>query len=78
MTKTELADMIEGFVNGTCGEWDCDDFISISHKDPEIEEIRQHCSLLDRLYPPRRPREYCNDEGTAVLLDYVRQLRGEK
>ena len=75
MTKTELANMIEAFVSGTCGEWDWDDFVSVSHEDPEIEAIRQQCLRLDRLYPPRKPHEFCNDEGAAVLMEYVRELR---
>lgn len=75
MTRIKLADLLEGFVNGTCGPWEWDDFISVQHKDPEIEKIRLRCEVLDVEFPPRRPHEYCNDDGAAVLMNYVRQLR---
>jgi hypothetical protein len=77
MTRTKLADLLEGFVNGTCNDWEWDDFISVRQKDPEIEKIRQRCEILGVEFPPKKPHEYCNDDGAAVLMNYVRQLRDE-
>jgi hypothetical protein len=46
MTRTKLADLLEGFVNGTCGDWEWDDFLSVPHDDPEIEKIHERCEQL--------------------------------
>lgn len=75
MRKDELANLIEAFLNGTCGEWDWDDFISVKQSDPEIEEIRLRCANLPWEFPSARPDEYCSDKGTVVLKDYVQRLR---
>lgn len=77
MTKSKLADLLEGFVNGTCGKGEWDAFLSVRHKDPEIEKIRDRCELLDAEFPPNNPHQYCNDDGAAVLMNYVRELREE-
>ena len=73
--KVQLAELLEGFVNGTCDEWEWDDFISVPQKDPELEAVRLRCETLDVEFPPRKAREYCNDEGAAILLNYAQQLR---
>ena len=78
MQKAELADLIEKFVNGTAGEWAWDDFISVKQSDPEIEEIRRRCAKLPVEFPPKRDREYCSEEGAAVLTDFVQLLRGDE
>ena len=75
MTKAELAHLLESFADGTCGEWEWDDFLSIPHKDSEIEKIRDHCEQLDVEFPPNKPGQFCNEEGLAVLLGYARLLR---
>jgi DNA integrity scanning protein DisA with diadenylate cyclase activity len=77
MTKAKLADLLEGFVSDTCGKGEWDAFVSVRQKDAEIENIRLRCEMLDVEFPPRKPYEYCNDDGAAVLMNYVRQLRGE-
>ena len=75
MQKSDLADLIEKFVNGTIGEWDWDDFISVKRSDPEIEEIRRRCAEVPVEFPPKRDGEYCSEEGAAVLTNLVRLLR---
>lgn len=77
MRKDELADLIEAFVNGTSGEWDWDDFISVKQTDPQIEEIRRKCANVPLEFPPTRPGEYCSEGGVALLRNYVRKLREE-
>jgi hypothetical protein len=77
MTRTELADLLEGFVNGTCGDWEWDNFLSVPHDDPEIEKIHDRCEQLDVEFPPTKPGQFCNEEGEAILLYYARQLREE-
>lgn len=77
MTKAKLADLFEGFVNGTCGKGEWEAFLSVRQKNPEIEKIRLRCELLDVEFPPKNPHEYCNEDGAAVLMNYVHQLRGK-
>ena len=77
MTKARLADLLEGFVNGTCGKGEWDAFLSVRHEDPDVEKIRDHCELLDIEFPARKLGQFCNEEGGKVLLNYARRLREE-
>jgi hypothetical protein len=77
MTRAEMAQRIEGFLDGTSGPRDWDDFCSFRLRDPELETLRQQCCDVDLTFPPTRPSEYCNDEGVAFLRGIVRRLRGE-
>ena len=69
-TCTEVAEIIERFVEGTCGPWDWDDFISFPLDDPALEAVRRECADLPDRYPPTKRGWYCNDEG----LDELRRL----
>jgi hypothetical protein len=75
LSKTEIADIIEGFLLGTGGAWDWDDFISIRLSDPETESIRKICAELPDRFPPSGPRQYCNEEGLVVLRKLITELR---
>jgi hypothetical protein len=75
--RQEAADLIEGFLQGSLGVWAWDDFISVSQRVPELEQIRRECADLPHQFPPEQPGEYCNQQGLQVLRGYLRQLRGE-
>lgn len=75
MTKQEVAELIEGFLNGTCGEWDWDDFISLKHEDPEIEEISVRCSKIANEFPSLQEKHYCSQEGETALKQLAQSLR---
>ena len=77
MIKARLADLLEGFVNGTCGKGEWDAFLSVRHEDPDVEKIRDHCELLDIEFPARKLGQFCSEEGGKVLLNYARRLREE-
>lgn len=72
----EVADILEHFLEGTGGDWDWDDFISVmSFSDPHLEEIRVRCIGLPDEFPSQNPREYCNEHGREVIRGYLGRLR---
>jgi hypothetical protein len=43
----EVAGFIRDFVEDSGGDWDWDDFISVTIKDPKLEEIRAEASMVE-------------------------------
>ena len=74
-TPDEVANAIEGFVNGADNQWAWDGFTSIRIDDPELEEIRQKCVKMPIEYPPAHPRDYCNEEGKEKMRQLAKDLR---
>ena len=74
-TPEEVANTIEGFVNGTGDQWAWDDFISIRLSDPEMEAVRQRCVSIRDEFPPSDPRAYCSDAGLGLMRQIVQDLR---
>jgi hypothetical protein len=77
-TPEEVANTIEGFVDGTGSQWDWDGFTSIRLSDPELETIRQKCVSIRDEFPSPDSSRYCSDEGLAVMREIVRDLRARK
>jgi hypothetical protein len=77
-TAEEVANTIEGFVNGSGNQWDWDGFISIRLDDPELEAIRKQIVSLPIEFPPSEPREYCNEAGKEKMRQMVKDLRAVK
>jgi len=75
--RQEVAEAIEGFLQGSLGVWGWDDFIAVKQRVPELEHIRSECAALPGKFPPEKPGEYCGKEGMELLERYLRQLRGE-
>ena len=65
--KQECAKLIDSFLDGSCGDYDWDDFISIRSDDPEIQLIKDYCADSSFLYPSDKPGYWCNDRGTQKL-----------
>jgi hypothetical protein len=74
-TPEEVANTIEGFVNGTGDQWAWDEFISIRIDDPELEAIRQKCVAIRDQFPPSDPKAYCSEAGFAEMRQIVQNLR---
>jgi len=74
MNKLDLAMLIRSFVSGTSDPWEWDDFVSVPQCEPELEQIRKRLLALPNEYPPVKSGEYCNAEGTLLLLDIARSL----
>jgi hypothetical protein len=76
-SSKEVANTIEGFVNGTGDQWAWDDFISIRLSDPELEAVRQKCVAIRDEFPPSDPKAYCSDAGLAAMRQIVQGLRAQ-
>ena len=74
-TPEEIANTIEGFVNGTGDQWAWDDLISLRLSDPELEAVRQKCVAIRDQFPPSDPKAYCSDAGLAAMRQIVQDLR---
>jgi hypothetical protein len=73
LTREEVADIIEAFLNGTGGRWDWDDFCSIRIKDPDLDAIRRRCADLHEEDP--YPAQYCGPAGVEIVRGFVAALR---
>ncbi len=78
MTREEIAKTIEGFVNGTGGKWDWDDFLAIRLQDAELDEVRKKCFSVRDEFPSSDDRQYCSEAGMQVLRDLAATLRGSR
>ena len=67
--------MIESFLDGTGGDWDWDDFMSVSTGDPFLDSIRMRCAQLPEEFPAEKQGHYCGPGGVEVLRGFVRELR---
>jgi hypothetical protein len=74
-TPEEVANTIEGFVNGTGNQWAWDGFTSIRLDDPELEAIRQKVVSIPVEFPPSNPRDYCSAAGMERMRQIVHGLR---
>ena len=74
-TAEEVANTIDGFVNGTGNQWAWDEFTSIRLDDPDLDEIRKKVVALPTEFPPSNPRAYCSDAGKERLRQIVQDLR---
>jgi len=75
MSPSDVADIIERFIEGKGTDWEWDDFISIRIHNSELDKIRIRCSQLDKEFPAKQAGQYTNDQGLEVLRNYVIYLR---
>jgi hypothetical protein len=73
----DVADLIQGFVDGTCGPYDWDDFLNGSEKSSELQRIRHECERVEIDYPARSVSEWCSPEGADALMTIATRLRDE-
>jgi hypothetical protein len=67
-------DAIRNFLNGTGGDWDWDDFISIPPGYPVLEELQRFCNNLSFTHPPGNKGGYCSEEGFRELRVRLEEL----
>jgi hypothetical protein len=68
LTARDVEDYLRDFIEGTGGEWDWDDFISIPISDPTLDAIREEAIWVSLPV---------DDDGMATLrrlLDQVRRM----
>jgi hypothetical protein len=76
-TREEVANTIDGFINGSGRQWDWDGFTSIRIDDPELEEVRKRCVALPTEFPPSASKDYCGEGGAQVMRDLLHGLRAQ-
>jgi hypothetical protein len=76
MQYSEVADIIERFVNGTGGpvEWDAYT-MGMKFEDPFLGLIQDRCRALWIEFPPTEKGQYTSAEGFAALKELVKELR---
>ena len=75
MNALEVADVIESFLDGSCGDWDWDDFMSARFTDADLEIVRRKCAAVPQEFPPTAQHTYCSEEGVRVLRGLAHALR---
>ena len=74
-TREEVANTIEGFVNGTGRQWDWDGFTSIRIDEPDLEAVRQKCLSVRDEFPPAKLTDYCSEAGMEAMRKLATDLR---
>lgn len=75
-TPTEVAQIIENFLDGKGRAHDWDDFITLQIADPHLDAIRIQCLALNSTQPAKKG--WCNQAGRDLMRDLAAKLRGGK
>ncbi len=67
---------IRDFLEGTGGDGDWDDFISLPLVYPDLEELQRSCIALPATHPPTLRGWYCSKEGLGSLRGRLADLEG--
>lgn len=73
--RRRMADLIVGFIDGTCGPYDWDWVMTVPKKSQEAERVSSLCASLDALHPPKQKGHFTDETGVAVLCELLRLLR---
>ncbi len=71
----EAATTIKTFLDGSCGDYDWDDFISIRSRYTQIQCVKNYCANSSFCYPPTEESHWCNEIGIDKLAQLSRLLR---
>jgi hypothetical protein len=75
-SPSEVASIIESFLNDTGGPYDWDDFVCGGNvANPELEAIRARCASLPDEFPPTSSGHYCSEAGFEVMRGLAARLR---
>jgi len=72
--REKSARIILSFLDGSCGPYDWDDFVSPNRTDPQFRQITNYCIDSQSLYPALEENEWCNDQGANALRHLVSLL----
>ena len=75
LSRLEVANIIEAFLDGTAGKGDWDGFCSFAIADPYLDSIRIRCCDLRQTHPAERKGHYCNQAGFDLMRRLVADLR---
>ena len=73
--RQECVKVIASFLDGSCGDYDWDDFISIKSSDSLVQLVKDYCADSDFLYPPDKTGQWCNEQGAQKLEELVQLLK---
>ncbi len=65
---------IRNFLDGTGGDYDWDDFISLPLGYLDLEELQRFCNELSESHRPGAQGGYCSEEGFRVLRSRLDNL----
>ncbi len=79
-TRLDAIAVIERFLADAGQPHDWDDFTSLKiEHDPFLESVRLRCFHLRDAYPPNAgDYSYCNEEGMAVLVSILDDLKSKR
>ena len=78
LSKHEVANTLDRFVNGSGDAWEWDDFINGSAlQDESLELIRIQCQQLPSTHPSLEGHSYCSAQGVQTMKQLVAKLRGQ-
>ena len=78
-SSSEVASILEAFLNDTGGPYDWDDFVcGGSIANPELEAIRARCASLPDEFPPTSSGHYCSEAGFEVMRGLTARLRASE
>ena len=78
MHRIDVADLLDRFVKGNIEQWEFDDFISVSCRDPSLEAYRREIARLPHLFPATDASHYTSKEGVGRILEIARILRASE
>jgi hypothetical protein len=75
---SQVADILENFVERRGGQWDWDNFITTTvFTDPYLKNVQQRMVHLSDEFPAQNGSGYCNAKGLEVIRTYVQELRSK-
>jgi hypothetical protein len=77
MTYTQVANTLENFITGKCGNWDWDDYLNTKFSDPYLVSVQVRMDGLPDEFPSPRNDHYTSPEGIDVIRNYINELRNK-
>jgi hypothetical protein len=74
-TPTEVAQIIENFLDGKGRAHDWDNFVTFQIAAPHLEAIRVQCLELNSAHPPTQKTHWTNQAGLDLMRDLATKLR---
>ena len=75
-SASEVASIIEAFLNDTGGSYDWDDFVCGGRiADSDLEAIRARCASIPDEFPPVHSGHYCSEAGVEAMRGLAARLR---